>query len=326
MPKSFTPLKRYSFFLAIALGAVSLPGCQTLKAENPTQVSPAMAASGETDPVIAAVGDIACGVAEQAKLKANNLSGPCQMKATSDLVIGQPFAAVLAIGDLQYPKGELAEFQGSYDVSWGKVKSITRPVPGNHEYYTPGATGYYTYFGAIAQDPTKGYYSYNLGKWHIIALNSNCKDVGCAAGSPQETWLKADLKANPAQCTLAYWHHPRFSSGLHNNDPDTDAFWRTLYAGGADVILTAHDHEYERFDPQTPDAKADSGRGIREFVVGTGGFSLRPFRNVQPRSKVRNSDTYGILKLTLKPKGYDWQFVPIKGQTFTDSGSGDCHT
>lgn len=302
-------------FVAIQSLTASLPGRGDINAQT----------FSTGNPVIMAAGDIACSPDDIKKVKASGKSAACKMQETADLLVKQPLAAVLALGDLQYPKGELANFQASYNRSWGKVKSMTWPVPGNHEYYTPQATGYYQYFGAIAQDPRQGYYSYDLGKWHLIALNSNCKDVSCAPGSPQEQWLKADLAANQHKCTLAYWHHPRFSSGLHNNNADTAAFWQALYAAGADVILTGHDHEYERFAPQTPDAKADPQRGIRQFVIGTGGFNLRPFRNQQVNSEVRHSDSFGVLKLTLKPQSYDWQFVPIQGQTFQDSGSAKCH-
>lgn len=317
---------KISLIALVGLGG-GLAMIQTLIAKSPAIGEPQAQKFSTGDPVIMAAGDIACSPDDVKKVQASGQDIACRMQETADLLIQQPLAAVLALGDLQYPRGELANFQASYDRTWGKVKKITRPAPGNHEYYTPKAAGYYQYFGAIAKDPSKGYYSYNLGKWHLIALNSNCKNVGgCGPGSPQEKWLKADLAASRHQCTLAYWHHPRFSSGLHNNNADTAAFWQALYAAGAEVILTGHDHDYERFAPQTPDAKADPQRGIRQFVVGTGGFSLRPFLNQQANSEVRNADAFGVLKLTLKPKGYDWQFIPIQGQTFQDSGSGDCHT
>jgi hypothetical protein len=167
----------------------------------------------------------------------------------------------------------------------------------------------------------KGYYSYNLGTWHIIALNS---EVGYTASSAQVQWLRADLAANQNVCTLAYWHHPRFSSGQHGNIARSQPFWDALYEYGADVVLNGHDHTYERFAPQNPNGQADANRGIREFVVGTGGAGLYPFPTIQPNSQVRNNTTYGVLKLTLHSTSYDWQFVPIAGQTFTDSGSSNC--
>lgn len=276
------------------------------------------------DPMIAAVGDIAC-VPNYAKSGGNAPTG-CRMKETSDLLLNKPLAAVLPLGDLQYERGEFEGFQQSYDPSWGRVKGISHPVAGNHEYYTKGASGYYKYFGQTAGAPNKGYYSYDLGSWHLIALNSNCQDVGgCQAGSPQEQWLKQDLARHPKVCTLAYWHHPRFSSGVHGNDQNLDAFWQALYQSGAELILTGHDHHYERFAPQTPQAESDLKNGVREFVVGTGGKSLRPVLQAQPHSEVRNDSTYGVLNLTLRPRGYTWQFEPIAGQTFTDSGQDICH-
>jgi acid phosphatase type 7 len=326
-------MKRSSLVVVLVVGGLGLAGWHRLQAQKPSvsaqpiKLGPVETVAAKTNPpIIAAAGDIACAPNEIPPAGSAFVDKKCRMQDTATLLQSEPFSAVLALGDLQYQKGELENFQASYDRTWGKVKAITRPAPGNHEYYTPGATGYYSYFGAIAGNPNQGYYSFNLGEWHMIALNSNCDAIGgCGAGSPQEKWLKADLTASPAQCTLAYWHHPRFSSGLHSNNASTDALWRALYEAKADVILTGHDHNYERFAPQTPDAKSDSNRGIRQFVVGTGGMSLRELRTVQPHSKARNTQAYGILKLTLKPKSYDWQFIPIPGQTFTDSGSGTCN-
>ena len=230
---------------------------------------------------------------------------------------------VLALGDLAYNDGTATEFANCYDPSWGRHKARTKPAPGNHEYNTPGATGYYGYFGAAAGDPTKGYYSYDLGEWHIIVLNSN---IARTAGSAQDVWLRADLAANTKTCTLAYWHHPRFSSSsVHGNNVTMAPFWDALYAANADVVLVGHDHSYERFAPQTPAAAADPTRGIRQFVVGTGGRSHYAIGTVQPNSQVYNGNTFGVLKLTLSTTSYAWQFVPVAGGTFTDSGTGNCH-
>jgi hypothetical protein len=250
----------------------------------------------------------------------------CRQRYTSDVLVAGGYTAVLALGDLAYPDGELQDFETAYDESWGRVKDKTYPAPGNHDYHTRGAAGYYRYFGERAGDPMKGYYSYTIGTWHVIALNSICSAVGgCGASSDQVKWLRADLAAHPATCTLAYWHHSRFSSGAqHGNDDDYDAFWRELYQGGADVVLTGHDHTYERFAPQTPAAQADPSRGIRAFVVGTGGRSHYGFARPEPNSEVRNGDTFGVLELTLRPQSYEWRFVPEAGKTFTDSGSDDC--
>ena len=190
----------------------------------------------------------------------------------------------------------------------------------------PGAAGYFDYFGTAAGRRSPGYYSFNLGRWHLIALNSECAQVGgCATGSPQERWLRADLAAHPARCVLAYWHKPRFSSGMHGNNATYTAFWHALHGAGADMVLVGHDHDYERFAPQTPHGRADPARGIRQFVVGTGGKTHYGFRTIRANSQVRNSRTFGVLRLALHPSGYDWRFVPEPGKTFTDSGHGSCH-
>src|SRR5581483_6223433 len=213
-----------------------------------------------------------------------------------------------------------------YAPTWGRFKARTRPAVGNHEYVTPGAAGYFAYFGAAAGDPATGYYSYDLGAWHVIVLNGNCGEVGgCGAGSAQQQWLAADLAAHPVVCTLAYWHQPRFSSGPHASDGAYRPFWQTLYDAGADVVLNGHDHIYERFLPQTPGGLLDTARGLRQFTVGTGGASQYGIAFPLATSEVRNGQVYGVLKLTLHPRGYDWEFVPVAGESFTDSGSDHCH-
>lgn len=233
---------------------------------------------------------------------------------------------VMAIGDLAYPDGSAANFS-CYDKTWGRVKSRTRPAPGNHEFHSTGATYYFQYFGAAAGDPTKGYYSYELGSWHIVVLNSECDQVGgCGAGSAQEKWLRDDLAAHPVACTLAYFHKPLFSSGgKHGDDLTVKPLWDALYQAGADVVVSGHDHDYERFAPQTPEAKPDTARGIREFVVGTGGKNHRPFETPHANSEVRNADTFGVLKLTLGDGKYKWEFVPAEGGQFRDVGEATCH-
>ena len=251
-------------------------------------------------------------------------------KKTSDLIVDAGFDAVLVLGDNQYPTGALADYKAYFEPTWGRVKSLIYPAPGNHEYLlSTTAPGYFSYFGARAGDPMKGYYSFDLGQWHIIALNSNdgsCVAVPCGPTSAQVTWLKADLAANKKKCTLAFWHHPRFNSGAsHGNNTDMQAFWDELYAADADLVLNGHEHVYERFDPQSPLAAADATRGIREFVVGTGGAGFYSFMTPKPNSAVRNADTFGVLKLTLKPDSYDWEFLPVFPTSFSDSGSGTCH-
>ena len=247
--------------------------------------------------------------------------------ATSNLLVGIS-GTVFTLGDNAYPNGSSSDYANCYDGSWGRVKSRTMPTPGNHEYQTSAAAGYFGYFGSAAGDPTKGYYSYNLGDWHIIVLNSNsaCTTISCAAGSAQEQWLRADLAANTKACTLAYWHHPRFNSGAeHGNLTAVGPFWNALYEYNAEIVLNGHEHLYERFAPQTPNAVADPTRGIRQFTVGTGGAALYSFSStIQPNSERRNNTSYGVLALTLKTGGYDWQFVAATG-SFTDSGSGTCH-
>jgi hypothetical protein len=249
-------------------------------------------------------------------------TGDEQTAAIVDAIPG----TVAALGDLAYENGSASDFANCYDPSWGRFKSRTRPTPGNHDYYTPGASPYYAYFGAAAGAPGKGYYSYDLGAWHAVVLNSNCSAVGgCGPGSAQVRWLHADLAAHSRFCTVAYWHHPRFSSGQNGGDPMTSEFWDQLYDGGADLVLVGHDHDYERFAPQTPGATVNGNRGIREFVVGTGGENHLAFKGRAPNSQVRNNDTFGVLRLTLRAAGYDFQFVPVAGKTFTDTGSGVCH-
>ena len=245
-------------------------------------------------------------------------------EATAALLDTLP-GVVFTAGDNAYPGGSASDYSGCYNPSWGRHKPRTRPAPGNHEYHTAGAAAYYGYFGALAGDSGKGYYSYTVGTWHIISLNSN---ILMAPGSHQEQWLRADLAAHPARCTLAYWHHPRFSSGTeHGSTPATQPLWQALYDAGADVVVSGHEHNYERFAPQTPAGALDQARGIREFVAGTGGMSHYAFGPPIANSEVRDNSTFGVLRLTLKPGGYDWRFIPAEGAggTFSDSGSGSCH-
>lgn len=237
---------------------------------------------------------------------------------------------VYVLGDNVYPSGSLDDYNNCYDPTWGRHKARTYPSVGNHDYDTAGAVGYYTYFGQSASPLDNnctsnclGYYSYDLGAWHIIVLNS---EITASAGSTQEKWLRADLAAHPTTCTLAYWHQPLFSSGSALVNGRTKALWKALYDFGADVLLTGHEHFYERFAPQDVNGVADNERGLREFIVGTGGRTLRGFATIHPNSVVRNGTTWGVLKMTLHPTSYDWEFIPIAGQTFTDTGSADCIT
>ncbi len=280
---------------------------------------PDAGSSGGEEYLVAAAGDIV--------LKSSSASAA--HKKTSDLLLAQNYDAVLLLGDNQYNDGNFEDYQKYYAPTWGRVKQKTYPSPGNHEYYTPNAAGYFEYFGNRTVDPVRGYYSFDLGNWHLISLNTNdnnCGVIACNAQSEQVKWLEADLKANTKKCVLAFWHHPRFNSGSsHGNFRGAQAFWDVLYKYKADVVLNGHEHTYERFAQQDPLAKA-SADGIREFVVGTGGAGFYEFKSApEPNSQVRENKTYGVLQLTLKPSSYDWKFVPIEGQSFSDVGSTECH-
>jgi chitodextrinase len=280
--------------------------------------SPAYAA----DPVIYAAGDIACepGSASDAT--------HCRERYTSDIILSGGAARALALGDLQYNSASLSNLRNSYDKTWGRFKSITRPVLGNHE---STGNGYFDYFygsgvnNGFAGTRGKGYYSHNVGAWHLIGLNSNCSRVPCSSGSAQEQWLKADLAANKAKCTLAYWHHPRWSSGHDGDGTFMQAIWKDLYDADADVVLVGHSHNYERFAPQNANGQRDTTRGIREFVVGTGGAFFTGIGSAHANSEVRQNHTFGVLRLTLHASSYDWKFMPIAGKVWTDSGTGSCH-
>lgn len=293
------------------LGLVLLAGCGS----QGTAPTPA-------DPILAAAGDIAICPADAAEATARLLDGLFPPGAPPERGL------VATLGDNAYERGTPGEYAACYEPTWGRHRARTRPTPGNHEYLTPGAQGYYAYFGAAAGDPARGYYSYEIGSWHVVVLNSSCAEVGgCDAGSPQEAWLRADLAAHRTTCALAYWHHPRFSSGsVHGDHVFMRDLWRSLQELGVDLALAGHEHNYERFAPQDADAGADPAHGVREFVVGTGGHdSLYGFGLPRPNSEVRETGTYGVLKLTLRSRGYDWQFLPAAGSSFTDTGSGACH-
>lgn len=230
-------------------------------------------------------------------------------EATAALVSRLP-GTVAVLGDAVYERGTAAEFGDCY--SWRRFRTRTRAALGNHEYGAGRADAAIAYFRL----PRRGYYSYELGAWHVVVLNSNCLPAGgCGEGSPQQNWLAADLAAHPGRCTLAYMHHPRFSSGIHGSDETIAPLWQTLATGGADVVLGAHDHHYERFAPID---------GIRSFVVGTGGRSHYPVLRRLPRSAKLDDRTYGVLRLKLGDGRYDWRFLPVAGSSFTDAGSSSC--
>jgi hypothetical protein len=284
-----------------------------------------------SDAVVLAAGDISCSSATVIT------PTTCHQGATSDILLQEPVDAVLALGDTQYEAGSATQFAGGYGPSWGRVKAITHPAVGNHEYKTGGAGGYFGYFGRPSGtgDPARGLSSFDLAGWHLIALNSNCTEAtvgGCGVGSAQYNWLASDLAANPASCTIAYWHHPRWSSGAsHGPNPSLEPIWDLLDASGVDLVLQGHEHLYERFAPigvtpsGAPNPVLDS-TGIRSFVVGTGGRSAYSF--ISPPlvgSEKRSTGTFGVLKLGLHASGYTWRFIPEWGKTFTDSGIGVCH-
>jgi calcineurin-like phosphoesterase family protein len=249
-----------------------------------------------------------------------DIDGCHEGEDTAELV-AKTTGPVATIGDYAYPEGTADAIDRCYDPTWGPLKGRTRPVPGNHDYDVSKATPYYQYFGAAAGEPGKGWYSYEVGSWHVVALNSNCDAVDC---DQQSEWLDSDLSAHPSACILAYWHHPRFTSGTSGGDSAVGAFWKVLYNHGATVVLNGHDHDYERFAPQDPSGHRDPERGIREFVVGTGGAQLGGLAGTAPNSEVRNNRAYGVLELTLRPDGYDWRFVPTDKDSFTDAGSDTC--
>ena len=246
-------------------------------------------------------------------------------EATADL-LDKIDGTVFTLGDNAYENGTAADFRECYGPTWGRQRDRTLPVPGNHDYNTPGAAGYFGYFGPAAGDSSTGYYATDLGAWRIYVLNSNCAEIGgCDAASAQEQWLRDDLAAKHRACVLALWHHPRFSSGEHGNDPRTQALWQALDDAGAELVLNGHDHDYERFAPQAPTGRADPSGGIVEIVAGTGGRSRYPFVRIRANSLVRDNTTYGVLRLVLSEGGWSSEFIPVPGGTFTDSGSGTCH-
>lgn len=267
-----------------------------------------------------AAGDIAC----DPEMVATSRSDLCQSDATAQLIEALAPAAVLTLGDNQYKNGDSVAFEQVYETTWGRFKARTYPSVGNHDYYS-GGEGYFSYFGARAGEPSKGYYSFDLGAWHLIALNSNCSEVGgCGADSEQGRWLSADLAAHGAKCTLAFWHHPRFSSGSHGDSSATAELFTLLYKAGAELVLSGHDHHYERFAPQAPNKSLDPDRGVTQFVVGTGGRSLRPTLPTLGSQK-RYSGSFGVLKLELRPASYTWTFVSVEETSFSDSGTANCH-
>jgi hypothetical protein len=267
-------------------------------------------APSPSDPVVTAAGDIA-------------LPGTgWGHRMTSNRILAIDPTVALTLGDNQYPSGTLSDFQRHYGSTWGRLKAKTRPSPGNHDYDTAGAAGYFAYFGKLAKPAGRSYYGFDLGGWHLISLDSN---IDVQAGSRQERWLRADLAGTTKRCILAYWHHPRFTSGAHQGDnPWVGPFWNALYTARADVVLNGHEHNYERFTRQNPAGRA-TPQGIRQFVVGTGGVDLLGFAAPKPNSQVRRSNTWGVLVLVLRPRSYEWRFVSEDGDVVDHGGPVACH-
>jgi hypothetical protein len=301
---------------ALASGTYTAVASQTDDTGNVASRSTTFTVAAGGDPTLLAAGDI----------------GDCTSpgSAATEQLLEELPGTVAAIGDLAYPDGSPTAINQCYDPTWGRQYARTRPALGDHDYGTGTAAAYFQYWGSNAGTSGEGWYSYNLGSWHIVVLNTECGEIsgGCGAGSPEEQWLRADLAAHPAACTLAYFHEPLFSSAATSApaDPEVEPFWQDLYNAGADVVVSAQYHSYERFAAQDPSGAADPSYGIREFVVGTGGrYADDPVVQVQPNSQVINDQTKGVLELTLHASSYSWQFIPVAGQTFTDSGSGTCH-
>jgi hypothetical protein len=343
--------ERWQFRVLVAAAALMLAACR----ESPTSTSnrqeelePALAPdtwlaqivarsmqSSMSYPVLVGAGDIARCYPANDPLDFTPAS-QTPAAATAVLLERLP-GTVMAVGDNAYEYGSPADYTTCYDPTWGRHKARTQPATGNHEYLTPDAAGYFAYFGAAAHPETNGYYSYDIGAWHVVVLNStpqwslcqpprsSAADGRRCAGDPvQLAWLVADLESHPSVCTVVYFHHPRFSSGVHGNQYEMQQFWDILYAHGVDVVVSGHDHDYERFAPQNPIGRSDPARGIREFVVGTGGAELRRFVAIQPNSERRIAGTYGVLALALGRIRYGWAFIATTGEIL-DGGAGRCH-
>ena len=312
-----------ALFVVAALYWTFEPVIRSSDSETTPARSPVPTPAGTpapNDPVLVGAGDIA---------SCQNDGDEKTAQLLDQAVASGTPTTVFTVGDNAYENGTIQEYEQCYGPSWGRHKDRTRPALGNHEYRTGNADGHFQYFGAAAGDPTKGYYSYDLGGWHIVVLNTSdhCNALSCGAGSDQEKWLRADLAASGAYCTLAIWQDPRFSSSARaGGSGKVESFWDALYDYGAELVVNGGEHNYERFAPQTSIGAPDSEFGIRQIVVGTGGRSLdiiEPAR--QPNSEITNDDTFGVLKLTLHPASYDWEFIPVAGFKFHDSGSAACH-
>lgn len=322
----------YSFALTTGSTAVRL--FDSREAANAPHLE-VTASAPSSDPVVVGAGDVACSPTEASYNAGAGTATACHMGATAQLVQSLNPASVLMLGDGQYNSGSLSDYRTSYGRSWGAFKSLTAPTVGNHEYGTTGAGGYFTYFGRLAtpRQPTctsrcDGYYSYDVGAWHIVSINAECTRIdggnGCAVGSPQESWLKADLAAHSNACTLVYGHRPRWSSNSFASAAIAPLV-ADMYDAGVDIYLSGHAHSYERFAAQDPSGNADAANGIRQFVVGTGGENFTGFATTVANSQLRKTNIFGVMRFTLHPQGYDFRFVADPATPFSDSGSGICH-
>lgn len=279
----------------------------------------AVAQGSDHEVTVAAAGDIACA---PGRAVTRNL---CRMEDTAELIAAIDPDALLVLGDAQYTHGSLEQFRQVYDDSWGRFLGITYPVPGNHEYLTPGAAGYFAYFGERAGRRGRSWYAFDLGYWRVYALDSNCDVVGCTPGSPQFEWLRSELAGAGSRCTLAFFHHPRFSSGAHGSNERVSPLWSLLDRYGVELVLSGHDHHYERFAPMDSGGKLTGSNGLRQFVVGTGGARHYPVPRRETGSEARHSGRFGVLLLTLREEGYAWRFEPVGGGPFNDEGQAACH-
>ena len=314
MQSKYLPWFKFSAFLLTGL----LAGLLWSMAVNnrPSQQKSTSTPPAEPKTIVAA-GDISCGPTEAVT------EASCRSEDTAALIASLKPDALITLGDNQYPSGALADYQSSYDKTWGKFKDVTYPTPGNHEYATPNASGYFDYFGSRAGEKGKGYYSFSVGDWRFFALNS---EIDVSENSPQLSWLKQELQSNENTCSLAYWHQPRFSTGGHASNQAFGPLWKLLYANNVDIVLNGHSHAYERFVPQNPDGQYDPTNGIVQFVSGMGGRVAEPLNDTLPTLATRQNHAFGLLQLSLYPKGARYQFLPTAGaQTFADSGTIKCH-
>jgi hypothetical protein len=307
----FTSVNPYKSIARASIVAVAICACS---GDTSSGSRVAYAANGVGVPAEAATA-VLVGAGDIAACGSNGAA------ATARLLAATP-GTIFTVGDNAYGSSRNNRPMTCFAATWGRFKDRTRPAIGNHEYEERYLDSYFAYFGKAAGERGKGYYSYDLGGWHVVVLNTM---IATDPSSPQGRWLAADLRAHPALCTLAYFHHPRFSSGPHHTSGSAVAAWNALSRAGADVVVAGHDHIYERFAPMSANGSLDRARGIREFIVGTGGASHYPFARSAANSEVRNNDTFGVLRLTLYPSGYAWKFLPAAGSRFSDSGAGRCH-